>query len=119
VETEKGIIEIEVFADRVMDRLLVQPGEQVPVGTYWPCCIRLPSRWRRQWPQRLPRGCNRLLSYPRCRSSAIRGHAGETRACLTVAPWIREALGVDIPEADYGQLTTLTQMMPYLAACVA
>jgi pyruvate dehydrogenase E2 component (dihydrolipoamide acetyltransferase) len=33
VETEKGIIEIEVFADGVIDRLLVQPGEQVPVGT--------------------------------------------------------------------------------------
>jgi pyruvate dehydrogenase E2 component (dihydrolipoamide acetyltransferase) len=33
VETEKGIIEVEVFEDGVVDRLLVQPGEQVPVGT--------------------------------------------------------------------------------------
>ena len=33
VETEKGIIEIEVFEDGVIDQLLVQPGKQVPVGT--------------------------------------------------------------------------------------
>jgi pyruvate dehydrogenase E2 component (dihydrolipoamide acetyltransferase) len=33
VETEKGIIEIEVFTDGVIEQLLVQPGKQVPVGT--------------------------------------------------------------------------------------
>ena len=33
VETEKGIIEIEVFEDGVIDQLLIQPGKQVPVGT--------------------------------------------------------------------------------------
>jgi pyruvate dehydrogenase E2 component (dihydrolipoamide acetyltransferase) len=32
VETEKGIIEIEVFTDGVVEKLLVQPGEEVPVG---------------------------------------------------------------------------------------
>ncbi|HEY7492270.1 MAG TPA: acyl carrier protein [Candidatus Tectomicrobia bacterium] len=29
---------------------------------------------------------------------------------------LNEALGVDIPEADYGQLTTLTAIVRYLAA---
>jgi pyruvate dehydrogenase E2 component (dihydrolipoamide acetyltransferase) len=33
VETEKGIIEVEVFTDGIIEQLLVQPGTQVPVGT--------------------------------------------------------------------------------------
>ena len=33
VETQKGAIEIEVFQDGVLDRQLVQPGVEVPVGT--------------------------------------------------------------------------------------
>jgi pyruvate dehydrogenase E2 component (dihydrolipoamide acetyltransferase) len=33
VETEKGIIELEVFEDGVIEQLWVQPGAQVPVGT--------------------------------------------------------------------------------------
>jgi pyruvate dehydrogenase E2 component (dihydrolipoamide acetyltransferase) len=33
VDTQKGAIEVEVFEDGVIDRLLVQPGQQVPVGT--------------------------------------------------------------------------------------
>jgi pyruvate dehydrogenase E2 component (dihydrolipoamide acetyltransferase) len=32
VETQKGIIEIEIFEDGVVEQLIVQPGEQVPVG---------------------------------------------------------------------------------------
>ena len=33
VETEKGIIDIEVFETGVVEQLLVQPGTKVPVGT--------------------------------------------------------------------------------------
>ena len=33
VETQKGAIEVEVFQDGVLDRLLVEPGAKVPVGT--------------------------------------------------------------------------------------
>ncbi|RPI61111.1 MAG: 2-oxo acid dehydrogenase subunit E2, partial [Lysobacterales bacterium] len=33
VETAKGIIDIEIFADGVIDTLLATPGEEVPVGT--------------------------------------------------------------------------------------
>ena len=33
VETEKGIIDIEVFETGVVERLLVEPGTKVPVGT--------------------------------------------------------------------------------------
>jgi pyruvate dehydrogenase E2 component (dihydrolipoamide acetyltransferase) len=33
VETEKGAIEVEIFEDGVIDRLLVEPGMKVPVGT--------------------------------------------------------------------------------------
>jgi pyruvate dehydrogenase E2 component (dihydrolipoamide acetyltransferase) len=33
VDTQKGAIEIEIFEAGVLERILVQPGEQVPVGT--------------------------------------------------------------------------------------
>ena len=33
VETEKGIIEVEVFEDGVVEELLITPGTKVPVGT--------------------------------------------------------------------------------------
>ncbi|WP_437768426.1 dihydrolipoamide acetyltransferase family protein [Sorangium sp. So ce281] len=33
VETEKGLVEVEVFTSGVIDRLLVEPGQKVPVGT--------------------------------------------------------------------------------------
>jgi len=33
VDTDKGVIDVEVFQDGVVDRLLVGPGTKVPVGT--------------------------------------------------------------------------------------
>ncbi|HBY99325.1 MAG TPA: 2-oxo acid dehydrogenase subunit E2, partial [Chloroflexi bacterium] len=34
VETDKGLIDVEVFEDGVVDQLLVQPSdEKIPVGT--------------------------------------------------------------------------------------
>jgi pyruvate dehydrogenase E2 component (dihydrolipoamide acetyltransferase) len=33
VETDKGLIEVEIFTSGVIEALLVQPGENVPVGT--------------------------------------------------------------------------------------
>jgi pyruvate dehydrogenase E2 component (dihydrolipoamide acetyltransferase) len=33
VETQKGAIEVEIFEDGVIEELVVQPGEEVPVGT--------------------------------------------------------------------------------------
>lgn len=33
VETDKGVIEVEVFADGVIERFLTEPGAEVPVGT--------------------------------------------------------------------------------------
>jgi pyruvate dehydrogenase E2 component (dihydrolipoamide acetyltransferase) len=33
VETEKGVIEVECFTPGVLERLLVEPGQKVPVGT--------------------------------------------------------------------------------------
>ena len=32
VETEKGVIEVEIFENGVIDSLLIQPGQKVPVG---------------------------------------------------------------------------------------
>ncbi len=33
VETEKGNIDVEVFADGTLEKILIEPGEKVPVGT--------------------------------------------------------------------------------------
>jgi pyruvate dehydrogenase E2 component (dihydrolipoamide acetyltransferase) len=33
VETQKGLIEIEIFEDGIIEKLLVEPGVKVPVGT--------------------------------------------------------------------------------------
>jgi pyruvate dehydrogenase E2 component (dihydrolipoamide acetyltransferase) len=33
VETDKGVIEVEIFTDGVIEKLLVEPGRKVPVGT--------------------------------------------------------------------------------------
>jgi pyruvate dehydrogenase E2 component (dihydrolipoamide acetyltransferase) len=33
VETDKGVIEVEIFTSGVIDKVLVQPGAKVPVGT--------------------------------------------------------------------------------------
>jgi pyruvate dehydrogenase E2 component (dihydrolipoamide acetyltransferase) len=33
IETDKGVVEVEIFEDGVIDQLIVQPGAQVPVGT--------------------------------------------------------------------------------------
>ena len=33
IETDKGVIEVEIFATGVLDQILVQPGATVPVGT--------------------------------------------------------------------------------------
>lgn len=33
VETDKGVIEVEIFTSGVIEALVVQPGEKVPVGT--------------------------------------------------------------------------------------
>jgi pyruvate dehydrogenase E2 component (dihydrolipoamide acetyltransferase) len=33
VETDKGVIEVEIFADGIIETLLVEPGAEVPVGT--------------------------------------------------------------------------------------
>lgn len=33
VETDKGAIDIEVFEEGLIDKILIQPGEEIPVGT--------------------------------------------------------------------------------------
>lgn len=33
IDTDKGLIEVEVFVSGVIEKLIVQPGEKVPVGT--------------------------------------------------------------------------------------
>ena len=48
VETQKGIVDVEIWESGVVDRLLVQPGTKVPVGAVWrPCGTTTRMRMRR------------------------------------------------------------------------
>ena len=33
VDTDKGVIEVEVFTSGIIEKLLIEPGAEVPVGT--------------------------------------------------------------------------------------
>jgi len=33
VDTDKGVIEVEVFTNGIIEKLLIEPGAEVPVGT--------------------------------------------------------------------------------------
>jgi pyruvate dehydrogenase E2 component (dihydrolipoamide acetyltransferase) len=43
VETQKGIVEVEIWESGVVDRIDVRPGSKVPVGLR----RRFPRSWRR------------------------------------------------------------------------
>lgn len=67
VDTDKGVIEVEVFTGGVIDKLLIEPGAEVPVGTVL-AIIREEHEVRRE---ELPTGhCHSF--YPRRSSKTCR-----------------------------------------------
>ena len=99
VDTQKGAIEIEVFEDGVLDQIIVQPGEKVPVGTVL-ALIRglVPNRWSpacRPDAQRaaVGRDCGRRATI------AGAGSRARTTGRVRVSPMARKLaadLGVDL-----------------------
>lgn len=70
VETEKGVIEIQVFAGGVVERLLVEPGQKVPVGTPL-AIIREDREAEAEAPQPQPQAAEqRVQASPRARRRA-------------------------------------------------
>ena len=70
VDTAKAAVEVESFLDGVVQRLLVQPGTTVPVGTRW-----RPSRRRRSGGRRRPAAPG-ALAVPGRQRPARAGSAG-------------------------------------------
>lgn len=74
VDTEKGAIEIEVFDDGVVDRLVVEPGYKTPVGTVL-ALIRAPGEKLRETPKAVvvpPPAAPRARVSPAARKAADR-----------------------------------------------
>jgi pyruvate/2-oxoglutarate dehydrogenase complex dihydrolipoamide acyltransferase (E2) component len=83
VDTDKGAIEIEVFDDGVIERLLIEPGQKTPVGTVL-ALIRAPgeapgARPSTGWQARRRPRRDAFVSHPRrarrrssCTSTSIR-----------------------------------------------
>jgi pyruvate dehydrogenase E2 component (dihydrolipoamide acetyltransferase) len=65
VDTEKGVIDVEVFHDGILDAILVAPGKRVPVGT--------------------------ALATIRAAGETVAAPAGETAAAIPAAPVARPA----------------------------
>ena len=63
VDTDKGAIEIEVFDDGVLDRLVVQPGQKTPVGTVL-AVIRKPGEPPGAVPQAIVAAPQRVVAAP-------------------------------------------------------
>jgi len=82
VDTEKGAIEIEVFEDGILDRLLVMPGQKVPVGTLL-ALIRAPGESpSAEAPRAAP------VAAPAANHSRLRASPGARKAA--------ETLGIDL-----------------------
>jgi pyruvate dehydrogenase E2 component (dihydrolipoamide acetyltransferase) len=94
VETEKGAIEVEIFTSGVIEKILVQAGTKVPVGT-----LLAVVREDRPAPQAVPPGAVAPAPPPPVPVPAPPPIAGPSPARVRVSPVARrraEALGVDL-----------------------
>ena len=77
VDTEKGAIEIEVFDDGVIERLLIEPGQKTPVGTVL-ALVRAPGEAPGAAPQPVagapPPATRRVRVSPAARKAAEQLH---------------------------------------------
>ena len=109
VETEKGIIEIEVFMDGVVEKLMAEPGDEVPVGEVI-ALIRTEAQGVSETPAAAPssealsRGADTLAGDPSAKPSAAEPEAPAARLAaaeerLKVSPAARKKaaeLGLDL-----------------------
>lgn len=98
VETDKGIIEIEAFADGVLEKIVVPVGEKVPVGTVL-ALIREEGVPASVVPTTLPATAHHVTSTPPAATAAPTGvpppHAAERLPMSPSARRLARELGVD------------------------
>ena len=82
VETQKGLFEVEIFADGVMGELLIQPGQTVPVGTLLATIDNGTAGTGEQPPAPADAGAGRVAAQPEDAASA----AAPTTGTSTPAP---------------------------------
>ncbi len=104
VETDKGVIEIEVFEAGVIDEILIEPDTKVPVGTVMAMIQAegepVPAGERQPSPQPSPTGRGRLASPPLATEGRIEGGPsvppGKRVRVSPVARKLAAELGVDL-----------------------
>jgi pyruvate dehydrogenase E2 component (dihydrolipoamide acetyltransferase) len=136
VETVKGDIDVEIFADGVIEKLLVPPGETVPVGTVLALIKGEEAQPAQEGdatlaePGPMPPGLTRRLVEPEPSSGTmpasrvvISPSARNPARELGVEPDLLNSVialqweaNVEIPEEDYARLATLHDSVNYLAA---
>jgi pyruvate dehydrogenase E2 component (dihydrolipoamide acetyltransferase) len=101
VETDKGVIEVEVYAAGILDRYLVEPGQRVPVGTPLALLTDLPTGGEAAAPQANTAAPSALVVE---RSTGDAGRvraplsaAGDAGAATSAPPTAAAAVGVDAP----------------------
>ena len=106
VETQKGLFEVEIFADGVMGELLVQPGQTVPVGTVLATIDNGSAGTGEKPPAPADAGAGRVAAQPEDAASAAAPTTGTSTpapaatpgriACSPSARQLALELGVDL-----------------------
>ena len=86
VETQKGLFEVEIFADGVMGELLVQPGQTVPVGTLLATIDNGTAGTGEQPPAPADAAAGRVAAQPEDAASAAVPTTGTSAPAPTATP---------------------------------
>ena len=86
VETQKGLFEVEIFADGVMGELLVQPGQTVPVGTVLATIDNGTAGTGEQPPAPADSAAGRVGAQPEDAASAAEPTTGTSAPAPTATP---------------------------------
>jgi pyruvate dehydrogenase E2 component (dihydrolipoamide acetyltransferase) len=102
VETEKGVIEVEIFESGVVESLVVRPGEKVPVGTTL-ALVRADGKGAPVQPTPAPIAATTVVEKPRTEPKSAEKTAAGVAAPEMVRPRISplarkraQELGVDL-----------------------
>jgi pyruvate dehydrogenase E2 component (dihydrolipoamide acetyltransferase) len=102
VETEKGVIEVEIFESGVIESLVVRPGEKVPVGTTL-ALVRGDGRGVPAQPEPTPIAATPVVEKQRIEQRPAERTAARVAAVETLRPRISplarkraQELGVDL-----------------------
>ena len=96
VDTDKGVIEVEVFTDGVIEKLLIEEGEKVPVGTVL-AIINEEGKEPKQSTEKKTTGKPKTIKPEAAKSDSIKSKKETSRVHASpIARKLAEKLGVDI-----------------------